>query len=136
MNKDLLELANSAVRTALASGANACSARVSNDRSVEISYRERKPETIKEAATRGLALRFYVNGRYSAQSTSDLRPDALKRFNALIPDVCLFICRKFGHSFVHIAMRCNLMASAQNFFQAFRVVIACPARRKECCLNI
>ncbi len=82
MNKDLLELANSAVRTALASGADACSASVSTDRSVEISYRERKPETIKEAATRGLALRFYVDGRYSAQSTSDLRPDALKRFIA------------------------------------------------------
>jgi PmbA protein len=80
LKKDLLELANSAVRTALASGANACSVSASADRSVEIDYRERRPETIKEASTRGLLIRLYVEGRYSAQSTSDLRPDALKRF--------------------------------------------------------
>jgi PmbA protein len=80
VKKDLLELANSAVRTALASGANACSVNVSTDRFVEIGYRERKPETIKEASTRDLLIRLYVDGRYSAQSTSDLRPDALKRF--------------------------------------------------------
>ena len=80
MKQDLLELANSAVRTALASGADACSVNASTDRFVEISYREQKPETIKEASTRGLLIRLYVEGRYSAQSTSDLRPDALKRF--------------------------------------------------------
>jgi PmbA protein len=80
VKKDLLDLANSAVQTALASGADACSANVSTDRYVEIAYRERKPETIKEASTRDLEVRLYVEGRYSAQSTSDLRPDALKRF--------------------------------------------------------
>ena len=80
MKKDLLELANSAVRTALASGAGACSVSVSTGRFVEIEYRERKPETLKEASTRDLLVRLYVEGRYSAQSTSDLRPDALKRF--------------------------------------------------------
>lgn len=80
MNKEMLDLANTAVRAALAAGADACSANVSNDRRIEISYRERKPETIKEAATRDLLIRLYVGGRYSAQNTSDLRPDALKRF--------------------------------------------------------
>ena len=82
MRKDMLDLAHGAIRTALASGAGACSATVSNDRRVEISYRERKPETIKEASTRDLLIRLYVEGRYSAQSTSDVRPDALKRFIA------------------------------------------------------
>ena len=37
-------------------------------------------ETIKEASTRNLRIELFVDGRYSAQSTSDLRPDALKRF--------------------------------------------------------
>ena len=80
MNKDMLDLAALAIETAKAAGAGACRPRPSAaSRSVEISYRERKPETIKEAATRDLQLNLYVDGRYSAQGTSDLRPDALAR---------------------------------------------------------
>jgi len=80
MNKDMLDLCALAIKTAKAAGADACSAEITTDRSVEISYRQRKPETIKEASTRDLLVRLYVNGRYSAQGTSDLRPDALKSF--------------------------------------------------------
>ena len=47
---------------------------------MEISYRNRKPENIKEASQRGLGIDVYVDGRYSSQSTSDLRKDALKDF--------------------------------------------------------
>jgi len=80
VNKDMLDLAALTLKTAKAAGADACSAAIASDRTVEISYRERKPETIKEASTRDLLLRLYVNGRYSAQGTSDLRPEALKTF--------------------------------------------------------
>ena len=82
MNKDMLDLAALAIKTAKAAGADGCSAGITSDRTVEISYRERKPETIKEASTRDLLLKLYVNGRYSAQGTSDLRPEALKAFIA------------------------------------------------------
>ena len=80
MNKDMLDLAAFAIKTAKAAGADGCSASLSAARTVEIAYRERKPETIKEASTRDLQLRLYANGRYSAQGTSDLRPEALKAF--------------------------------------------------------
>jgi PmbA protein len=82
MKKDMLDLAAFAIKTARAAGADGCSAGITADRTVEISYRQRQPETIKEASTRDLLLRLYVNGRFSAQGTSDLRPEALKAFIA------------------------------------------------------
>ena len=52
------------------------------NRTVEISYRDRKPENIKEASTKALNIEMFVNGRYSVQSTSDLRKSALQDFIA------------------------------------------------------
>jgi PmbA protein len=80
MNKEMLDLASLAIDTAKRAGANACRAAISSQRNVEVSYRERKPETIKEASTRDLQITLFVDGRYSAQGTSDLRPQALSRF--------------------------------------------------------
>jgi len=80
MNKELYDLAAWSVKTAKSSGADESRVQISNQRSVEISYRNRKPENIKEASTRGLSVEIYVNGRYSVQSTSDLRKDAVKEF--------------------------------------------------------
>jgi PmbA protein len=80
MNTQMLELATWSIETAKAAGADASRVSINGNRSVEIGYRERKPETIKEATTRGLSIEIFVKGRYSAQSTSDLRKDALKAF--------------------------------------------------------
>ncbi len=82
MNQELLDLATWTIKAAKAAGADDCRASVYRERSVEISYRERKPETIKEASTRGLNLGLFINRRYSSQSTSDLRREALKDFIA------------------------------------------------------
>jgi len=80
MKKELYDLAAWANQAAKAAGAENCRASISNERFVNISYRERKPENIKEASTRGLNIELFVNGRYSSQSTSDLRHDALNDF--------------------------------------------------------
>jgi len=80
VNAQLLDLAKTAVKTAKRAGATDCSVVISSERGVEIGYRNRQPETIKEASTLSLLVRLYVNGRYSAQATSDLRPRALERF--------------------------------------------------------
>ncbi len=80
MNKEMLDLAGSSIKTALSAGANACRVGIDSQRFVQISYRQRKAENIKEASTRGLNIELFVDGRYSAQSTSDLRKDALKEF--------------------------------------------------------
>ncbi len=82
MNKELFDLAEWSVKTAKSAGADDCRVNINKERFVEISYRERKPENIKEASTRGLYIEVFVNNRYSGQSTSDLRKDALKDFIA------------------------------------------------------
>ncbi|MFW6123621.1 MAG: TldD/PmbA family protein [Acidobacteriota bacterium] len=80
MNKGLYDLAGWSIKTAKSSGADDCKVLISSQRLVEMSYRNRKPENIKEASTRGVDIEIYVNGRYSAQSTSDLRRTAMKDF--------------------------------------------------------
>src|SRR5262249_31393038 len=49
-------------------------------RDVDIQWRDGKVEKVSEATTRGVSLQLYVEGRFSAVSTSDLRPDALEAF--------------------------------------------------------
>lgn len=80
MKQEMYDLAAWGLKAAKAAGADACRIAIDAERTVEISYRDRKPENIKEASTKGLALEIFVNGRYSTMSTSDLRKDALKDF--------------------------------------------------------
>ncbi len=82
MNTKLLDLAATTLKRAKKAGATDCAVTISSLRGVEIGYRDRKPETIKEASTLSLEIRLYVAGRYSAQVTSDLRPRALATFIA------------------------------------------------------
>lgn len=80
MKKELYDLAAWGIETAKAVGAAASRISISSSRTVQVGYRERKPENIKEASTKALSLEVYVNGRYSNMSTSDLRKAALKEF--------------------------------------------------------
>jgi PmbA protein len=86
MNKQMHDLAAWSIKKAKAAGADDCRVGISSRRFVEISYRQRKPETIKEASTKNLYIEIYTNNRYSGQSTSDLREDALEDFisNAVV----------------------------------------------------
>jgi PmbA protein len=76
----LVEIAREAARLALAKGANEASVGTYRARQVEVAWRDGKVEKVSEATTRGLGLDVYVDGRYAAVSTSDLRPEALDRF--------------------------------------------------------
>jgi PmbA protein len=80
MNKEMHDLAAWSITTAKSAGADDCRVSISSERFVEISYRKRKPENIKEAASKGLFIEIYADGRYSGQSTSDFRQDAMKDF--------------------------------------------------------
>jgi PmbA protein len=80
MNKELYDIASWALKTAQAAGAQECRIGIASERFIEIGYREQKPETIKEASTRNLGIEIFVQNRYSAQNTSDLRKEALKKF--------------------------------------------------------
>jgi PmbA protein len=76
------EIAHAAVRTARAKGASEVAVRAYKVRDVAVQWRDGRLEQINESTTRGLGLQLYVDGRYSAVSTSDLRPDALAQFIA------------------------------------------------------
>ena len=80
MNKEMSELCSWVISTAKKAGADDCKVEIYKRRFVEVNYREKKPETIKEASTQQLAVNIYVNSRYSTQNTSDIRKDALEIF--------------------------------------------------------
>ena len=61
-------------------GADNCKVSISKRRFVEINYRDRKPEVIKEATTQGLSLDVYINNRFANQSTPDFRKSTLAGF--------------------------------------------------------
>lgn len=81
-SKELYEVAQQAVDLALAKGASAASARAAKSRDVEVRWRDGKVEQIQESTTRGVSLALYVDGRYAAVSSSDLRKEALETFIA------------------------------------------------------
>lgn len=80
MNAEMRDLAQWTMEQAGTAGAEECRVRIRRGREVNIQYREHRPESIKEASTRGLTIEIISGGRYSAQSTSDLRRDALTDF--------------------------------------------------------
>jgi PmbA protein len=82
MNKEMLDLVAWVIKTTKTAGADNCKVNLDNNRSVEISYRDRQPENIKEASTKALNIEIYANKRFSVQSTSDLRKGALQDFIA------------------------------------------------------
>jgi PmbA protein len=49
-------------------------------REVSVDWRDGKVEKLSDTTTRGLSLELYVDGRYAAVTTKDLRPEALQRF--------------------------------------------------------
>ena len=80
MNAAMMELVNWVVDQARKSGAPECKVNLSKQRFVDIRYRERKPDAIKEASTQNLNLEVFLDGKYASQSTPDLRKPALEAF--------------------------------------------------------
>jgi PmbA protein len=78
--KERKELANWVVDYTLKSGANEVDISLSNARRIEIEYRDKKLEKLQEATQNSLSLILYIQGRYSVQTTNDLRKKSLKKF--------------------------------------------------------
>jgi PmbA protein len=74
------ELADWVISRTMKAGAGDCRVNISKRRLVEINYRDRKPEVIKEATTQGLYLEVFVNNRFAGQSTPDFRQSTLEGF--------------------------------------------------------
>jgi PmbA protein len=79
---ELFATAERCVATARAGGAREAAARAYKVRDVGVQWRDGAVEKIGEATTRGVGVQLYVDGRYAALTSSDLRPESLERFVA------------------------------------------------------
>src|SRR5690606_29394259 len=77
---ELLELAERTTARLLQLGADEAAVTVSQGTHTTIARRDGKVEQATEATTRGLVVSVLADGRYSSNSTSDLRPEALDAF--------------------------------------------------------
>ena len=81
MNKrDRLELAKWTVDRALHYGADQAAVSISNQRGVEVEYRDKKLEKLKESTQNSLSLKIYTEQKYSYHSTNDMRKESLDKF--------------------------------------------------------
>jgi len=78
--KERLELANWAVEQAKNCGVDEVAVNVSNSRRIEVEYRDKKLEKLKESTQSSLGLEIYADNRYSGHSTNDLHKTSLKKF--------------------------------------------------------
>lgn len=77
---ELLQAAREAAQQALDFGADDARVSISRSRGVDVEWRDGQLERVQERTQRGLSVAIYADGRYSASSTNDLRPEALAEF--------------------------------------------------------
>ena len=78
--KERLELAHWVVGQAKKAGADDSSVNIAYSRDIEVSYRDHELEGLKESTQNSLNLEIYTSGKYSSNSTNDLRKSELERF--------------------------------------------------------
>lgn len=82
MRDELLATAAAAVQAAKRAGAGDAWATATRSRNVNFELRNGKLEKVEDSTARGLSIRLFVDGRYSAHSTTDLRPEQVQAFVA------------------------------------------------------
>ncbi len=80
MSKELLKHARAAVQIAKNKGAQGVRANVYREKKSSVEWRDGKLDRLRQATEMGLSVTLFVDSRYSANSTSDLRPEAVERF--------------------------------------------------------
>ncbi len=73
-------LAKWAMNHALENGAQQVSVSISNSQSSSVEVREKKIDKLEQAIQSGLSIRLFVDGKYSAHSTSRLKKEELAAF--------------------------------------------------------
>jgi PmbA protein len=80
--KERLDLAEWAMKHALASGATDAAVRLGSQRQVEVEFRDKQIDKLQDSQSSRLGLDVYLDHRFSSHSTNDLRKDALGKFIA------------------------------------------------------
>ena len=79
-NKERIELAHWAAETCRKAGADDAAVDISFNRTVDVTFQDRKLDQLSETTTNSLNLQVFQGGRYSSHNTSDLRRDTLGGF--------------------------------------------------------
>jgi PmbA protein len=79
-NQEFYDLASWVMDRARHAGTSDSRVTVTRRRRIEINYRERRPDVIKEATTQGLILEVFTNKRYASRGTPDFRKSTLEDF--------------------------------------------------------
>jgi PmbA protein len=82
MSQELLERARLVVQQAKKLGAQSLRVYIGRTRESKLDWRDGKVERLRESTRMSLGVDFFVDGRYSSTSTSDLRPQAIEDFLA------------------------------------------------------
>lgn len=80
MSNKLLTKAKEVVGLAQKKGAQGVRASVYRSRQSRVEWRDGKLERLRESTRMGLGVTLFADGRYSSNTTSDLRPEALDKF--------------------------------------------------------
>ncbi len=79
-DKNLMEMARNTALIARKAGAKDARVFLSRSRNVTLEWRDGKLDRIRESTSQGMSISLYVEGRYSSNSTSDLRPEAIDEY--------------------------------------------------------
>ncbi len=80
MSSKKVELANWVIGKTLKNGADQATVSTSNQRQVDIEFRDKKLEKLKESTQNSLTLQIYSDYKYSSHTTNDLRKETLGKF--------------------------------------------------------
>ncbi|MBN1782802.1 TldD/PmbA family protein [bacterium] len=79
-SKDRFNLAQWVMETAKKCGASEAAVSLNNRREIEIEYRDKQLDKVKESVENSLNLDIYADQKYSSHTTCDLRKETLKSF--------------------------------------------------------
>ncbi|MBP6875744.1 MAG: TldD/PmbA family protein [Candidatus Eisenbacteria bacterium] len=82
MSQELLPKAQEIIRIARKAGAQDARALVNRSTESTLEWRDGQLDRLSQSTSLGVGLSLFVDGRFSAHSTSDLRPEALESFIA------------------------------------------------------
>jgi len=79
-NRERMELAKWVVTRAKKYGADDVSVNVSGSRDIDVEYRDKMLEKLKEATSNNLSISVYAKNRFSSNSTNDIKKESLEKF--------------------------------------------------------
>ncbi len=80
MSSEKVKLANWVIDNTKKNGANEAAVSISKRRQVDIEFRDKQLDKLKEATQNSLTLQIYYDHKYSSHTTNDLKQETLKKF--------------------------------------------------------